>query len=54
MNKKFSWYYNRLRAMSTKELIWRVNQKRLQLIERKRYAVNEISVTSFVFCEDLI
>ena len=40
--------------MSIKELIWRVNQKRLQLIERKRFGVNEVSITSSVFSKDII
>ncbi|MDD7317924.1 MAG: hypothetical protein SOZ80_08605 [Prevotella sp.] len=50
---RFAWYYNRLRAMSVKELVWRVNQKILQRKEYYRFGVNETDVTSGVFSDKL-
>lgn len=38
---KAMWYYNRLRAMSPAEVVWRLSQKRLQRQERKRFAARE-------------
>lgn len=32
-----SWYLNRLRAMSPREVLWRLGQKRLQRAEKRRY-----------------
>jgi hypothetical protein len=34
---KFAWYLNRLRAMSAREVLWRLRQKRLQRQELRRF-----------------
>lgn len=37
LTEKAAWYINRLRAMSPREVIWRLQQKRLQMKERQRF-----------------
>lgn len=34
---KLGWYFNRLRAMSPREVVWRLEQKRLQRQELARF-----------------
>lgn len=36
---KLSWYFNRLRAMSPREIIWRLEQKRLQKRELAEFSI---------------
>lgn len=46
---KLSWYYNRLKAMNFREVAWRVDQKRLQMQEKKAYGNAEVNVGGNVF-----
>lgn len=46
---KIQWYINRLKAMNVREVMWRLDQKRLQKQERKRFAESRISVGAEVF-----
>ncbi len=47
MNVK--WYWNRLRAMSREEILWRIAQKKLELAERKTFGKQHSMVTAGVF-----
>lgn len=42
---KLGWYFNRLRAMSPREVVWRLEQKRLQRQELARFREKQ-AVTS--------
>lgn len=46
---KIQWYINRLKAMNVREVMWRLDQKRLQKQERRRFAESRISVGAEVF-----
>lgn len=43
------WYFNRLKAMSIPEVMWRLDQKRIQNSEKKKYADKKITVISHIF-----
>ena len=43
------WYLNRLRAMSGKEIFWRIGQKRLERAEKKTFGKQHIPVTQSLF-----
>ena len=43
--KKISWYYNRLRAMNAKEILWRLEQKKSQHREKVRFADSDMDIT---------
>ena len=47
------WKINRLRAMSFPEVFWRISQKRLQRIERKKFDRKRVAVSDHVFNKDL-
>lgn len=47
MNVK--WYWNRLRAMSREEILWRIGQKKLEQTERKTFGKQHRAVTAGVF-----
>lgn len=51
--KKINWYINRLKAMSIPEVIWRLNQKKLQKKEKEIYGINDIYVCSYIFNDNL-
>ena len=38
---KLAWYLNRLKAMSPREVVWRLRQKRLQHRELARFRVKQ-------------
>lgn len=44
-----SWYVNRLRAMSVREILWRMRQKKMERAERERFGKQHISITEKVF-----
>lgn len=46
---KISWYVNRLKAMNVKEVVWRLDQKRIQKLEQKRFARPRINVGAELF-----
>lgn len=48
-----AWYINRIKAMSIKEIIWRLQQKQLQKRERSIFLDKKISVTKEVFSNKL-
>lgn len=41
---KLLWYFNRLRVMSPLELMWRLEQKRLEIIEKLKFSKKNISI----------
>lgn len=43
------WYINRMRAMNVREMIWRLNQKRIERQEAKRFSSTKISVGSEIY-----
>lgn len=45
------WYINRLRAMSGREIVWRLSQKRLEGAERKRFS-NKYRVDTALFYDE--
>ena len=51
VSTRLRWYFNRLRAMSLREVGWRVSQQLLQRSERRRFASGR-SVTSGRFYND--
>lgn len=51
MYSKLQWYFNRLRAMSLREVGWRVSQQVMQRRERRRFAAGQ-EVASEVFYTD--
>lgn len=51
--KKISWYYNRLRAMNAKEILWRLEQKKSQHREKVRFANSDMDITSSLFYEEI-
>lgn len=53
MMGKQQWYFNRLRAMSLSEVSWRIQQKYLQLKERKAYSHHDVAVIAFLFDKHL-
>lgn len=46
---KLQWYMNRLRAMNLREVVWRVDQKRIQKLEAKRFGKKKYSVGSVLY-----
>jgi len=46
---KLQWYVNRLRAMNINEIVWRLDQKRIQREEKQRFGAKKISVASDVW-----
>ena len=46
---KLQWYMNRLRAMNLREVAWRVDQKRIQKSEAKRFGKQKYSVGSVLY-----
>lgn len=50
---KTMWYINRLKAMSFREVMWRISQKRLQEKEKKIFKKQSITVTATVFDKKL-
>lgn len=51
------WYFNRLRAMSIREIFWRLDQKKLAKAERQTFGKEHTKITERVFYqgkEDLI
>lgn len=46
---KLQWYMNRLRAMNLREVVWRVDQKRIQKSEAKRFGKKKYSVGSVLY-----
>lgn len=42
---KITWLYNRFKAMSAGEILWRLQQKSIKNTERKRYKNNPVPVT---------
>lgn len=51
---KVKWYFNRLKAMNVNEILWRVDQKRLEKKERNIYSNKEIYITDSVLNSELI
>lgn len=49
--RKLEWYINRLRAMNIREVIWRVNQKRIERQEDKHFGVVKINVGTEIWPE---
>ncbi|MDE6628641.1 MAG: heparinase II/III family protein [Muribaculaceae bacterium] len=49
---KAMWYFNRLRAMTPAEVVWRLRQKRLQMKERKLFAAKERVDSRRFYLED--
>lgn len=50
---KLSWYYNRLKAMDFREVVWRMSQKRLQMQERQAFGAADKNVGDDVFDKKL-
>ena len=46
---KLKWYINRLRAMNAREVVWRIDQKRIQKSEEKRFGEKKYSVGSVLY-----
>ena len=46
---KLKWYINRLRAMNAREVVWRIDQKRIQKSEEKRFGKKKYSVGSVLY-----
>lgn len=46
------WYFNRLRAMSAGEILWRLDQKKLEKAERKTFGKQHRKLTEGVFCQE--
>ena len=46
---KLKWYINRLRAMNAHEVVWRIDQKRIQKSEEKRFGKKKYSVGSVLY-----
>ena len=46
---KISWYVNRLRAMSVREILWRMDQKQIEKEERKQFKNKKRKVTDDPF-----
>lgn len=53
MSKKVVWYFNRLKAMSVKEVIWRIKQKKLEKTEKKLYYNKKLLVIHKVINNNL-
>lgn len=52
---KLAWYFNRLRAMSPREVIWRLEQKRLQRQELSRFREKQmVTVPLYPGVEELV
>lgn len=50
---KYIWMYDRLKAMSIMEIGWRLNQKRINHLEKTKYTTKREKVTETVFNRDL-
>lgn len=46
---KIQWYINRLKAMNVKEVVWRLDQKRIEKQEASRFGNRKVNVGSEVF-----
>ena len=46
---KWAWYVNRLKAMNLQEVIWRLEQKKIQMKEKRRFSGCKVAVSSFRF-----
>lgn len=46
---KWAWYVNRLKAMNLQEVIWRLEQKKIQMKEKRRFSGCKVVVSSFRF-----
>ena len=46
---KLLWLFNRLKAMSVQEILWRFNQKSIQIKEKKRFCNKYVSVCENIF-----
>ena len=46
---KIQWYINRLRAMNVREVLWRLDQKRIERQEKKRFGGAKVNVGNEVF-----
>ena len=46
---KWAWYVNRLKAMNLQEVIWRLEQKKIQMKEKRRFSGCKVAVYSFRF-----
>lgn len=53
VGERLAWYVNRLRAMSLPEIMWRIQQKRLQKKEKRRFG-SRVNVASALLYHDLI
>ena len=50
---KWTWYVNRLKAMNLQELVWRLEQKKIQMKEKRRFGSYKVAVSSFRFNKTL-
>ena len=51
---KLQWYINRLRAMNLQEVAWRLQQKRLERIERQHFGQNAVRVDAEIWNKELV
>ena len=51
---KLQWYINRLRAMNLQEVAWRLQQKRLERIERQHFGQNAVRVDAGIWNKELV
>lgn len=51
---KLSWYFNRLKAMNFKEIIWRLGQKKIEKKEKNIYENNKVPTIGEVMNEKLV
>lgn len=49
---ELGWYVRRLRAMSGQEILWRIDQKRIEKEERKAFCGKNRRITSEIFRQD--
>ena len=42
---KWAWYVNRLKAMNLQEVIWRLEQKKIQMKEKRRFSGCKVAVS---------
>ena len=50
---KWTWYVNRLKAMNLQEVVWRLEQKKIQMKEKRRFGGYKVAVSSFRFNKTL-
>ena len=41
---KWTWYVNRLKAMNPQEVVWRLEQKKIQMKEKRRFGGYKVAV----------